>query len=536
MKRKLYIAFALGLFGMAFFTGCEDRLNITKHGNVGSQETYYRTDDEAESAAAALYLSVRSQHYNWFLVKNLLSDDVYTGGGSRGDNGEMERLNEMTFGSDHGMLTSLYSGLYNVIYNANLIIEKVAPDTDLKRRIIAEAKFFRAFSYFELVTLWGSVPKVDHLLTPEEYRLGNTPVADLWAFIESDLNAAIGDPAGKSDLPSKQNMDDDVTAIRVTKEAAMSYLGKTYLFEGKYAQAAEILDKVIASGKYGLYEGEYGDIQHVKANNCRESILEAQMRNDPEQMWNQYTQLFCMMGWRSSLLDFTDSASAFSQGCYGFCNPTKSLYDAFVSEETENGYRLNQTIITYKQLEALGISLRNGNTMVGNEGYFSWKYRALKEDCMYDNPGLQFYQYIDLHFMRYAEVLLMAAEAHVQTGQGVEKALSYVNEIRERAHLSPISSVTLDVIKTEKRLELCMEGVRYQDLIRWGDAETVLKEKGHYIPSLVMDKNTSSEPIVKSDGFVNQTGYGFKKNKNELLPIPEKEMMLNPKMEQNPGW
>ena len=166
----------------------------------------------------------------------------------------------------------------------------------------------------------------------------------------------------------------------------------------------------------------------------------------------------------------------------------KSLYDAFVAEETADGYRLNQTIITYKQLESLGISLRDGNIMVGNEGYFSWKYRALKEDCMYDNPGLQFYQYINLRFMRYAEVLLMAAEAHVQAGSGQDKALNYINEIRQRAQLAPLSTVTLDDIKTEKRLELCMEGVRYQDLIRWGDAEEVLKEQGHYVPSLVMDK------------------------------------------------
>lgn len=536
MKKKLYIALAAGMFCMTLTTGCEDRLNIAKHGDVGSQETYYQTDDEAESAAAALYLSVRSQHYNWFFVKNLLSDDMYTGGGSRGDNGEMERLNEMTFGSDHGMITSLYSGLYTIVYNANLIIDKVALDTEVKRRAIAEAKFFRAFSYFELVTLWGSVPKVDHLLTTDEYRKGNTPVEELWAFIESDLNAAVGDPDGASDLPSKENIDDDVTTIRVTKEAAMAYLGKAYLFQGKYSEAANILDKVIASGKYGLYQGDYGDLAHVKANNCRESILEAQMRNDPEQMWNQFTQLYCMLGWRSSMLNFDQSASAFSQGCYGFGNPTKSLYDAFVAEETADGYRLNQTIITYKQLESLGISLRDGNIMVGNEGYFSWKYRTLKEDCMYDNPGLQFYQYINLRFMRYAEVLLMAAEAHVQAGSGQDKALNYINEIRQRAQLAPLSNVTLDDIKTEKRLELCMEGVRYQDLIRWGDAETVLKEKGHYIPSLVMDKSTSADPVVKKDGFVNQQGYGFTKNKNELLPIPEKEMSLNPNMTQNPGW
>jgi starch-binding outer membrane protein, SusD/RagB family len=110
----------------------------------------------------------------------------------------------------------------------------------------------------------------------------------------------------------------------VTKEAAMAYLGKAYLFQGKYNEAASILDKVISSNKYGLYQGEYGDLAHVKANNCRESILEAQMRNDPEQMWNQFTQLYCMLGWRSSMLNFDQSASAFSQGCYGFV--TKAIF------------------------------------------------------------------------------------------------------------------------------------------------------------------------------------------------------------------
>ena len=69
----------------------------------------------------------------------------------------------------------------------------------------------------------------------------------------------------------------------------MAYLGKAYLFQGKYSEAANILDKVIASGKYGLYQGDYGDLAHVKANNCRESILESQMRNDPEQMWNRFS-------------------------------------------------------------------------------------------------------------------------------------------------------------------------------------------------------------------------------------------------------
>ena len=112
-----------------------------------------------------------------------------------------------------------------------------------------------------------------------------------------------------------------------------------------------------------------------------------------------------------------------------------------------------------------------------HEGYFNWKNRALKEDCIYDASYFQALQYINLRVMRYAEVLLLAAEAHVMGGSK-DKAVAYINQIRERAQLAPLSSVTLDDVKKEKRLELCMECVRFQDLVRWGDAESVLGNQG----------------------------------------------------------
>lgn len=91
-------------------------------------------------------------------------------------------------------------------------------------------------------------------------------------------------------------------------------------------------------------------------------------------------------------------------------------------------------------------------------------------------------QYINLRVMRYAEVLLLAAEAHVMGGSQ-ESALAYINEVRDRARLAPLSAVTLDDVKKEKRLELCMEGVRFQDLVRWGDAEALMGEQGKEIPA-----------------------------------------------------
>lgn len=521
MKTK-YIYFIIAGLMAVFATGCEDRLDIPKHGNLGGQEDFYKTDADAEQAVASLYSSWSEAYYNWFFTKNLLADDVWCGGGSRGDNAQMEMLNEYTFDTDHSMVQGLYSSMYSIIYKANLIIDQLEPATAVQRRAVAEARFFRAWAHFELVTLWGTAPAVDHLLTTSEYRQANGTPETTWALVEQDLKDAIDSGA----LPSKSGVDDAETGIRVTKEVAQAILGKAYLFQKKYSEAAAELDKVISSGKYALYQGEYDMLLHAATNGCSEAMLECQKRNDAEQAWSQFTMTYIMMGWRTNKMNISGNAlSWLAQGTYGFMNPQKGLYDAFVAMEGEDGYRLKSTIRTAGQLEEEGISLVPGEYLVGHEGYYMWKTRALREDCVYDMSGFQVLQYINLRVMRYAEVLLLAAEAHVQGGNQ-SKALEYINAIRTRAHLAPLASVTLDDVKKEKRLELCMENVRYQDLVRWGDAETAMANQGKEIPSY----STAGVEVLHTNPV-----YGFKA-KHRLLPIPRKEMELNPNMVQNENW
>lgn len=178
MKLK-YILPALIASAAMLFSSCEDGLDIPKHGNMGGQDDFYKTDAETEQAVASLYNSWGGNYFNWYYLKNLLSDDNWTGGGSRGDNADMERLNEYTFDTDHGMIAGVYQGLYGIIYKANLIIEKVTPDTPVKAQAVAEAYFFRGWAHFELASLWGTAPVVDHLLQPSEYHQGNSTTEEL---------------------------------------------------------------------------------------------------------------------------------------------------------------------------------------------------------------------------------------------------------------------------------------------------------------------------------------------------------------------
>ena len=519
-KNILYIALlAVASLG---FSSCDSELDIEKHGNLGSMDDFYTTDDNVMQATASLYTEMRGLYYNWFFTKNLLADDVWAGGGSRGDNGEMEKLNEYTFGTDHSMVQSLYSGLYGVIYKANLIIDKTEGETAVMKRAIAEAKVFRAYAHFELATLWGTAPVVDHLLDPSEYRQANSETAALWALVESDLTEAIN----SGTLPSKSDANDQETGIRATKEFAQALLGKAYLFEGKNSEAATMLDNVISSNKYALFTGGY-DLQfHAAYNNNCESLFELQKRYDTEQMWSQMDMIFIMQGWRTSVLNYSgQAANQLAQGMYGFMNPRKSLYDAFVAWEGANGYRLSKSVLTYDQVSNYGVTLQTGQYLYGSEGYFMWKNQAFKEDCVSDMSFFQAAQYTDLKVMRYAEVLLLAAEANLNAGN-TAKALDYINQVRTRAQESPLSSVTLNDIKTEKRLELCNEAVRFQDLVRWGDAESAMKEQGKQIPAFTTN---GVEWLYKNEN------YGFK-SKHKLLPIPLKEIELNPNMAQNAEW
>ena len=147
---------------------------------------------------------------------------------------------------------------------------------------------------------------------------------------------------------------------------------------------------------------------------------------------------------------------------------------------------------------------------------------------------------------KYDDVLLLAAEACVQTGDN-STALKYVNKVRARVNLAPISDINMDIIKKERRLELAMDGVRFQDLKRWGDAPKVLAEKSKMLPYLTVSPDPSNDP---NDGTYHSWKYSFKVEykpnnyddhswtvgRDDYLPFPQNEIDVNKKLQQNPGY
>lgn len=509
-------------FSAVVLSGCNSLLDIPQHGAQGF-EGYYSTDEEAETAINAAYIQLRGNHYNNFMGKNLLSDDMWAGGGGRNDNAEMEQLNEYAFDTNQGFLQGMFEGYYGVIYKCNVVLGHCTADTETMKRVCAEARVLRAMQYFDLISLWGNPPLVDHELDPSEYSMPNGKTEELWGLVNSDLKAAIESGL----LPEKSSVNDK--QWKVTKQFAQALYGKALLWQGKNSEAATQLNAVIDSHLYDLYP-VFEDIYRYDNKMSCESMFESIRITNPSNAFENFDFYHLMLHWRTDHCDMSPDFSlrfGLQQSGYGFLVPRKALYDAFVAVEGgTDGYRLNSSLKTQEQMAAMGMTVREA--MV-SEGIFEWKRRV--EAASVDASSFAFSCEADPIWMRYAEVLLLAAEANLLAGDQT-KADAAFNQVRSRAQLSAKSGITLDDIKAEKRVELCYDMCRYQDLLRWGDCEKYLANQGSCYPVLKPNGDIEYKPLFDGDA----SKFGWKKGKHELLPYPGLEIRLNKNINQNPGW
>ena len=551
MKRHIYLGL---LAGLVSFSSCNvDLLDIPQQG-VTSEETFYKTDEDCEEAIAAVYSAWRTaysgghmgaaQYANGFFLKNFLADD-FNSGGSRSDQTYAQEIYESRIMPTNLWVEAYYKDLYSTVYLCNLVIGKFDPsESAIKARNVAEAKVYRALCYFELTTLWGNPPKVDRVLqNSDEYKVYNSTKEELWSFIETDLKDAIDSGA----LTSKTSLNDKDGCTRATLEAAKTILGKAYLYQGKYGDAKTLFKEVIDTGLYDL-EDDIDVLYHTAGNGSKEYVLECTRHFDMSNMYSQggWYGILANWGFGYGFIAGPEASSHFnfnSTSGYSYYNPTKSLYDAFVAEEGEDGYRVTSWICPFDRVPSMNIGVNATNNRYGNEGYFRLKWLTSTDD---ENVSFWCGNQSCTPVIRYADVLLMMAECCIQTGDA--DADNYFNRVRTRAKLPSKSGITMDDLKLERRLELAMEAVRFQDLIRWGDAATVLKDKGKKLPTfqIVPDPDndlTTAEGIYNAK-YTTSVSYtdneyelaGWTPNRDELLPYPENEIEVNPNIDQNPGY
>ena len=561
MKKILYIAIAI-VTACTFSSCSQDLLEIPQKGVVAWDDFYNNSPESAEQAAIAVYQSVGQMYttgvgfgagVGWciapsmFVLTNAPSDDTYYGSGNKGDHVFGLEINEYrdSFSSTSDVIGQNYLICYQLIRNCNLVIENFTGTDAVSKQAIADARFFRALAHLHLAIYWGDPVLVETTLNGSE-RPENTPHADVLQFCINEFDAA------SKDLPSKSGLNDKKLAVRPTKEAALAFKGKAQMFAGDYAGAQASLKSVISSGKYALVPGEQMiDLFAMAGDGNQEKILDLNFVDFPgvSLTGKAHFQKNSSCYWR----DLKAMPSMLIQpiGWGGGGNPSISFVEAIVANEGDS-YRRKAWIRSYEEVigdfdyDALPGATReeklksdkvglSSASYFGNCGWFSLKFAPRRADLVNNSTtNTQENQTV----MRYAEVLLLYAEACAQTGDS--DGLQYLNMIAERAGAPTYGSLTLDNVKKEKRFEMYLEGTRFADLVRWGDAATVLKDQGKYVPSFVDKFATTGvhkAELVNDPAITNyNSSYGFKSGKNERMPFPFSEVQKNENIKQNPGW
>lgn len=403
----------------------------------------------------------------WFGFHSFRGDDAMKGS-SPADGADWGVIfDEFQYQKSHWAPTIYWDQNYNMINKANTVLQTADSLglTDPASKInIAEAKFFRALTYFQLVRVFGEVPKIDFkIYNANDSKKPKATVAEIYALIDADLQAGVTDlpedwlnTTGNSRFPG-----------RLTKYTAMGLLAKAKMYRQDWAGALALCNQIISSGKYQLLTN-YATNFKVDGENSKESLFEIQANLGANGVPDNGHEYGVEQGVRGS--------GDWDLG-WGWNTPTEDLVNAYEAGDA----RKNATILFSGQDDGYGKTVPAYPTIPR----LYWNKKVYPEPSMQTFTGRRQNAWLNHSLLRYSDILLLAAEAANELGGATNQAnaVTWVNMIRNRAGLSNISFTSQAqmraAIKQERRFELAMEGERFFDLVRWGDAATVLGPSGY---------------------------------------------------------
>lgn len=499
-------------------SSCSEQFLDLKNENAYSDATYFKEAPQFNEAVVATYaVLLQNGMYarEWYFTFDLMANDAERSPALLGD---LQQLSEFTHGTGHPQIGNTWQSLYRMVFRANVVLDKLAswtPTTDsdkkLKTQYTAEAKFLRGYAYFHIVNLWGSAPLRKTFSDSQNFYAARANKDDLWKQVEQDLREAI------VDLPIKH----EASGLgRATKGAAVAMLGKSFLFQKKYAEAATQFE-LLTGPNYGYrlnpsYDDQFSNKNHGSA----ESIFDVPHR------WFGWgingANQFYMFGGQEAWGGQTTHTGRAQE--YGF-NDWKNVFvsNALVAAYTYKDERNTNYIDPRAKLVFYGDRASGGDIDFCNTcpkkldynfadlGYRWRKYAPYEFQEKTDGPQSE----INSQIIRYADVLLMLAEANIFQGK-MDVALPLINQVRTRVGAfryttlgSQANAVTL--LQRERQLELAGEQTRYFDLIRWGNFKATINAEKNAVRSIY--------PTLK----VNPV-----EDKHLLFPIPQSEKDTNP--------
>ncbi|MFL9844542.1 RagB/SusD family nutrient uptake outer membrane protein [Flavobacterium rhizosphaerae] len=539
MKRiiKNYVKIvSLGL--LLFAASCEE-LDLAPE-NVFTDVNYWTSVSRAQTVLNTAYSQM--QNSNYFFYNEALSDNAFNG---RGDIAGAASIAAGTYDPSLPRFKDEWGSRYAGIKTCNILLENIDriqdADVALIERMKGEARFLRAFQHFQLTTWFGDVPLVSSDPSLEEaLNITRTPHAEVVEFILNELDAAAAVLPTNAEYAAADKG-------RITSGAAMALKARVLLYEGRWQEVADITEQLMngAFGNYSLFPSYEG-------------VFLPQNEYSSEDMLSiQYVPQFRMWG------EFFDMAPISVGARLNSLAPTQELVDSYLMlngqaiDEADSGYnednpytnrdpRLTATVVYHNyqwtnpdgSVSTILIAPGSGTpdeyvqgSSASPTAYYTRKY--------FDPQHLTSLQSgLNLMLIRYADVLLMHAEAKHELGQfdaGVWD--NTIRPIRMRAGFTDNAALSFDTalsqaeiretIRNERRTEFAMEGLRIFDIRRWEIAEDVLNGWAHGaqfgLPS-------------QDDGYIRANLRRFDPGKHYLWPIPRDERLVNSNLTQNPGW
>ena len=495
-KINIFISFASAL--VVLLSSCSKDFLNTPPPNI-SDDSYFTSDAAAISGLIGVYDPLgryeSTQIHEWMLG-DVVSDDAEKGGEGPADQAYCQELKDFRANAENQLLQRRWTDPYIGINRANKLIVGIEGNDNISQeiqdRVIAEAKFLRAYYHFQLTKVFGKIPVVITVLKPSEMTNPQNEISEVYAQIEKDLTEA----AAK--LPFKRDLKPEEMG-RATKGAANAMLVKMYIFQQKWTEAALLSDDIIANYGYSL-EVNYADIFTSKGENGVESIFEIQyMSISGDGEWGDSNEGTVTSIFQGSRELYDSDGNIESAWGWGFNLPTQDL----VNEYEIGDLRKEATILDDHTIVFAGTDDEEeiATQYINSIGYSDKVYHTLKyyipaseRNDMSDSPA-------NWRVIRYADLLLWNAEAKANAGGDWQTPL---NKVRNRAGL--LDAIGADGVKAvahERRVELAMEGHRYWDLVRTGKAEEKLSKNGYT-------------------------------DNKKFLPLPQGEIALNPNLVQNP--
>ncbi|MDR1454267.1 MAG: RagB/SusD family nutrient uptake outer membrane protein [Tannerella sp.] len=477
---------------------CSDFLDKNPLDQITSQ-TFWQSENEANMALAGVYARLNSYPFR----HKDAEFDTMAGEASANQSAVVITLSQgFIEATSGGLVTDIYTACYQGIASCNFFLDNVerTPVSEAAlNRMKGEVYFLRALFYFMLAEHYGGVPLYTKPVTIEEAKVKQSSKAEVISLILSDLDYAV------ASLP-----DAAYTDGHAVNGSALGLKARVYLHTGQWAEAAAAANEVIQSGKFSLF------------NDFRTLFLASGQTNNPEIIFStrflspdRTTDLDIHWAW------------------WGFVNPRQDLVDAYECADglpiassplydpsdwrKNRDPRLLMTIKGFddKVINSAGQEMGFAYNAQSGTGYEPVKY------CNWDVLPINYSTLSeqDWILLRYADILLMYAEARNETGGPDESVYSAVNRVRARAEMPALpdglsKEQMRERIRNERRVELALEGIRWGDILRWRTAET-------YLPTIV------------DPGGVRRS---FDPAKHYLLPFPQSEIDVNDQLEQNPGY